>query len=368
MTQHSASPYRGRVAESSMGVPAPPQEVRFSRAPDGPRLAWARHGSGPPRVIASCWLSHLQYDWQSPVWRHFLDRLGDIATVVRYDERGYGLSDWDVDDFTLESRVADLETIVDDAGLDRFALMGMSQGGPVAIEYAHRHPERVTRLVFYGAHASLRPEDEEEVELDRTFVQMIRVGWDRPDSTFRRVFTSSMIPSATEEQKRWVDELLRMSTSAGNAVAARLERELVDVRDRLPHLTVPTLVLHSKDDRMMERERGLAIASAIPNARLVLLESENHIVLSDEPAWQTFLAEVTAFLAPERREQLSPALSPREREIVLLAAEGLDNTAIATRLTLSVRTVERHLQNVYLKLGVSGSSGRAAAVARVLGS
>src|ERR1044072_7863113 len=135
----------------------PPQELRFCRSADGTRIAWARHGSGPPLVIATCWLSHLQHDWQSPVWRHFLAALGEIATVVRYDERGHGLSDWDVEDFGLEARIADLEAVVDDAGFDRFALLAMSQGRPPSIAYASRHPERVSRMVFYGSYeAALR--------------------------------------------------------------------------------------------------------------------------------------------------------------------------------------------------------------------
>ena len=163
-------------------------------------------------MIATCWLSHLQFDWESPVWRHFLADLGEFATVVRYDERGHGLSDWDVDDFGLEARIADLEAVADDAGFDRFALMAMSQGGPPSIAYAARHPERVTRLLFYGSYAAaLRDPTPEERELDETFEQMIKVGWARPDSAFRRVFTSLMIPGATEEQMRWLDELQRVS-------------------------------------------------------------------------------------------------------------------------------------------------------------
>ena len=133
------------------------QQVRFCRAADGVRIAYAVHGSGPPLVISTCWLSHLQQDWQSPVWRHFLEDLGRFATVIRYDERGFGLSDWDVTDFTIEARISDLEAVVDDCGLDDFALMAMSQGGPVSIAYVARHPERVTRMMFYGSHAAALP-------------------------------------------------------------------------------------------------------------------------------------------------------------------------------------------------------------------
>ncbi len=199
------------------------------------RIAYARHGTGPPLVIATCWLSHLQFDWESPVWRHFVADLGQVATIVRYDERGYGLSDWEVDDFGLEARVADLEAVVDHAGLDRFALMAMAQGGPVAISYAARHPERVTRLMFYGSYAAaFRDPTPEDLELDATFEQLLKVGWARPDSVFRRVFTSLMIPGATEEQMRWLDELQRVSVSAENAVAARRQRSKENVVGLLP--------------------------------------------------------------------------------------------------------------------------------------
>lgn len=356
------------------GVAPPPQQLRFCRSADGTRIAYARHGSGPPLLIATCWLSHLQHDWQSPVWRHFLDDLGEIATVVRYDERGYGLSDWDVSDFSLEARVADLEAVVEDARLDRFALMAMAQGGPPSIEYAVRHPERISRLLFYGSYAAaMRNPTPEELALSEAFQQLIKVGWARPESEFRRVFTSRMIPGATEDQMRWLDELQRVASSAENVSAARRARSKDDAVDLLPQIHVPTLVLHSRHDRMNEFDDGVLLASTIAGARLVVLESSNHIVLGDEPAWQVFVDEVAAFMAEDRGPATSATggsaaalLSARELDVLRLAAQGHDNAAIAESLTLSVRTVERHLQNAYLKLGVQGKSARAAAVARLM--
>lgn len=340
------------------------QEVRFCRADDGVRIAWARHGSGPPLLVVSCWLSHLQHDWQSPVWRHFLDDLGDIATVLRYDERGFGLSEWEVSDFSLARRVADLEALVAVTGLDRFAVLGMSGGAPVALAYAHAHPERVTRLVLYGGMAGggLAQEDSAAEE---AFLAMIKAGWARPDPLFRRVFTNAFIPDASEEQMEWMDELQRTSTNTDNAVCSRIARHEVDVRDLLPGITVPTLVTHAEGDRVAP-DWGTRLATAIPDARLVMLESRNHVLLADEPAWPVFRHEVEAFLAEDCAGVPVSNLSAREREILALAAEGLDNSAIAERLTLSVRTVERHFQNIYLKLGLSGRTARAAAVARAL--
>lgn len=339
--------------------------VRFARADDGVRLAWERHGSGPPLVIAACWLSNLQHDWQSPVWRHFLDDLGRLATVYRYDERGFGLSDWDVIDFSLERRLKDLETVVDAIGLDRFVLLGMSGQAPVALAYAAKHPDRVTQLIAYGASAggALGGDDPES---DAAFTAMIKAGWARPDHMFRRVFTTAFIPRATEEQMRWMDELMRTSTSTENALASRAARRETDVTDLLPAISAPTLVVVARNDRSMRPDEGAEMAGAIPDARLVVLESDNHILLADEPAWPAFVEEVGAFLAERRAGVPVTHLSEREREILMLAAEGLDNAEIAARLSLSVRTVERHFQNIYLKLGLAGRTARAAAVARVL--
>jgi pimeloyl-ACP methyl ester carboxylesterase/DNA-binding CsgD family transcriptional regulator len=350
------------------------QRVHFATARDGVNIAYAVHGSGPPLVIAACWLSHLQFDWQSPVWRHFLVDLGRVATVIRYDERGFGLSDRAVYDHSLEARISDLEAVVDDAGLDRFALMGMSQGGPITISYAHRHPERVTRLIFYGSYAAaLRDPNPEDLEMQAAFEQLIKVGWARPDSEFRRVFTSMMIPAATPEQMVWLDELQRVATSTEVAVVSRRQRMEANVLDLLADLDVPTLVLHARGDRMNEFADGRLLASNISGARLVPLESANHILLGHEPAWPVFVDEVTRFLEPERRvtatapRDVAALLSPRELDVLKLAARGRTNEEIAAELFLSARTVERHLQNAYLKLGVSGKSARTAAVAKLLG-
>jgi pimeloyl-ACP methyl ester carboxylesterase/DNA-binding CsgD family transcriptional regulator len=350
------------------------QEIRFCRGQDGLRLAYAIHGSGPPLVVVSCWLSHLQHDWQSPVWRHFLDQLGEIATVVRYDERGFGMSDWTVDDFSLEARVADLEAILAATGLDRFALLGMSGGSAVAMAYAIAHPERVSRLILYGTVCgepiAWSPEAWAEEE---TYRSMIRVGWAKEDADFRRVFTKHYIPDATEEQMRWFDDLQRMSTSPANAVASRIARQQVDIHNELSRITAPTIVLQATGDRAMTFDNAVSVSSKIPGARLVSLESRNHILLADEPAWEVFIDEVSAFLEPERRAdaertggQPTEELSPRERDILRLAAEGRTNDEIAVALTLSVRTVERHLSNTYAKLGLGGRVARAAAVAAYL--
>ena len=353
------------------------QDIRFARSADGVGIAYAVHGSGPPLLVDACWLSHLQFDWQSPVWRHFLVDLGRIATVIRYDERGHGLSDRGVTDHSLEARVADLEAVADDAGFERFALMGMAQGGPVAIEYAARHPERLTRLIFYGSFAGGQlPTTPEEIELYAAVGSLIRVGWARSTSEFRRVFSSMMIPGGTEEQMRWIDDLQRMAVDAETALLARAHRDTADSTARMAELDLPTLVLHSVGDRLQDFAHSRTLAAGIRGARLVALPSDNHIVLADEPAWPVFLREVTQFLAADQTAappaetaevaDVAALLSPRELDILRLAARGCDNDAIAAELVLSVRTVERHLQNIYAKLGLQGRSARAAAVARLL--
>jgi len=351
--------------------------VRFCRSTDGARIAYAAHGDGPPLVVSTCWLSHLQFDRQSPVWKHWIDDLGSFTHLVRYDERGFGLSDWDVDDFSFEHRIADLEAVVDAAGLDRFALLGMAQGGQVAIMYALRHPERVTRLILNSAYPTMIV-GEDGLAMEKAFVELIRVGWARPESEFRRVFTSLMIPGATAEQMAWLDDLQRVATSTENAIAFREARYGIDVRDVLPDLDLPTLVIQGKDERVNPFEGSRELATLIPGAQLTALDTANHILLADEPAWPVFVSEVRKFLAPDaervarertpdaERQAALHTLTPRERDVLRHVAGGQDNDEIAAALNLSTRTVERHLQNAYLKLGVSGRSARAAAVAALL--
>lgn len=343
------------------------RQIRFCTAPDGLRLAYALHGGGPPVVRAATWLTHLDFDWESPVWRHWLHALGDGHTLVRYDERGCGLSDREVGELSIETWVADLESVVDAAGLDRFALLGISQGAAVALVYAARHPERLTHLVLYGGFARgrrrRRPEDR---LLHEALISAIRAGWEEPDPTFRHVFSMLFLPSGTPEQMAWYDDLQRRSTSAATAVRLYEARGGIDVMGLAPRVTAKTLVMHARDDRVVPLDEGRLLASLIPGARLVILDSANHILLADEPAWPRFLSELGAFLGDDgaRAGVGIDALSARELEVLECVAAGLTNEAIARRLSLSVRTVERHLSNIYAKLRVSGKAGRAAAAAR----
>jgi pimeloyl-ACP methyl ester carboxylesterase/DNA-binding CsgD family transcriptional regulator len=343
------------------------QELRFCTSSDGMRIAYATHGSGPPLVKAANWLTHLEFDWESPVWRHWLEGLGEGHTLVRYDERGCGLSDREIGDLTLERWVADLEAVVDAADLDRFPLLGISQGAALAIAYTCRHPDRVTQLVLYGGYA--RGRDRRNTAERRKFEALqsaIRAGWDDPYPTFRRLFTMQFLPEGTPEQMAWYDELQRQSTSADNAVRLFQARGEVDVTDLASQVAAPTLVLHARDDRVVPFEEGRLLTALMPTARLVPLDSPNHILLRDEPAWTTLLSELRGFLGTKApaRPQMTEELSSRELDVLALVAKGLSNEEIAEQLVLSVRTVERHLSNVYAKLRVSGKAARAAAAAR----
>jgi pimeloyl-ACP methyl ester carboxylesterase/DNA-binding CsgD family transcriptional regulator len=345
------------------------QTIRFCTSADGVRLAFGMHGSGPPLVRVATWLTHLQYDWDSPLWRHWLDGLAAGRTLVRYDERGSGLSDRNVSRFSVDAQVEDLAAVVDAAGLERFSLLGLSQGGGVAIAYAARHPERVSHLVLCGAFSQGRlrrdPSSAARAEAE-ALVSMIRAGWGRANPAFRRVFTTLFVPDATHEQMEWFDELQRISATPETAALMRLAREEVDVTDLVAQIVTPTLVLHAQDDAAVPFEQGRALASAIPDARFVPLEGRNHILLADEPAWEMFLRELNAFLPglPSDDAVADDVLTARETEILRGVAGGMSNQAIAEQLFVSVRTVERHMGNMYAKLGLHGKSGRAALAAR----
>jgi pimeloyl-ACP methyl ester carboxylesterase/DNA-binding CsgD family transcriptional regulator len=308
-------------------------------------------------VRAPHWLTHLEFDWRSPVWRPWLQEVSGRHTLVRFDPRGCGLSDRDAADLSFESWVRDLETVVQAAGLDRFALFGPSQGGPVALAYAVRHPERVTKLVLNGAYLrgrlarSSTPRDEEEAE---TFVRLARVGWGTENPAFRQVFSMLFMPKGTAEQWRWFSDLSRVSTSGETAARILGMMHRIDVRELAPLVRVPTLVFHSRGDARVPFEEGRLAASLIPGAQFVTLESENHILHAAEPAWRSFFATLEEFLgeAPGAGA-LAGELTAREREILELIAQGLANPAIARRLEISPHTLRNHISSIFDKLAVA---------------
>ncbi len=288
----------GAAPAAEAAAPAAEQEIHTCTTPDGVRLAYAVTGQGPPLVKAANWMSHLVYDWQSPVWRHILEALSRDHLLVRYDERGTGLSDWDVEDLGFESMVCDMETVVDDLGLERFALLGLSQGCAVSIAYAIRHPERVSHLVLHGGYARgwRRRASPGEIERRQAMMTLTREGWGQDNPAFRQIFSTLYMPEGSEAQIRWFNELQRVSASPQNAVKLQESFGDIDVMELLHRVRIPTLVMHSRLEAAVPFAEGEQMAMAIPGARFVPLDSKNHLILEHEAAWPVFLGEIRRFL------------------------------------------------------------------------
>jgi class 3 adenylate cyclase/pimeloyl-ACP methyl ester carboxylesterase len=285
------------------------QEIQFCLTPDGVQLAYARTGSGPPLVKTGNgpplvktgnWMTHLEFDFESPIWRGLYRELSRDHTLIRYDARGNGLSDRDVEDVSLDLFVGDLETVVDAAGLERFALLGISQGCAVSIAYAVRHPERVSHLVLFGGYPvgwAKRARSAAEKEQGQAMLTLMRLGWGQENPAFRQLFTSQFIPDGTKEQADWFNKLQRVSTSPEDAVRNLVANGDTDVSALLAQVSVPTLVMHPRDDARVPFDQGRRLAAGIPGARFVSLASRNHLILEDEPAFPRFVQEIRSFLA-----------------------------------------------------------------------
>ena len=335
------------------------QQIRFCTARDGVRLAYATIGKGPPLVRAAHWMTHLEFDLESPVWRPWLTELSRHNTLVFYDQRGCGLSDRDVADVSFDAWVGDLETVVTAAGLARFALLGASQSASVAIAYAANHRERVSRLVLYGGYARGRnkrgsgsPQQIEEGELQ---LKLIRLGWGGDDPAFREFFTTQFMPDGSAEEHASFNQIQRLSVSPETAERIFRVTSEFDVVETARKVSVPTLVLHAREDRRAPFEEGRLMASLIPGARFVPLESRNHKLLGNEPAFSRFLAEIRAFLGagPATAVTGFAELTAREREVLELLARGLANDEIAARLGITSKTVRNQVSALFDKLGVS---------------
>lgn len=342
------------------------QSITFCQSFDGARIAIAASGQGPPLLRAAHWLSHVEHDAESPVWRPWLETLSARWRYIRHDQRGCGLSDAGSAGFSLEASVADLEAVADHLRLERFALLGMSQGGAAAITYAARHPQRVTHLVLVGAYARgalRRAESAEETLEAQTLVNLVRLGWGRDNPAFRQVFTNQFIPAGTPVQHQWWNELERLTASPENAARILESFHAIDVSAVARELRLPVLVMHSRGDARVPFEEGRRLAALIPDAQFVPLDSDNHVLLEAEPAWGRFLAELRGFLQQDVPAQ-APALTAAEREVLRLLAQGLDNKSLAGRLGKSEKTVRNQLSSIFAKLGVRT---RAEAIVRVHG-
>ena len=333
------------------------QTIRYVRAADGVRLAWAEAGSGPVLVKAANWLTHLEYEWESPVWRHWMEFFSTYFRYIRHDERGCGMTDREVGELSVERWVSDLETVINAADpKEPFGLLGISQGAAACIAYAVRHPEHVSRLILYGSYARgpFRRGDVDREKMYRAMIDLVRLGWGSDNPAFRQVFTSRFAPEATDEQLDWFNDLCVKTTSGEIAAQLLLSRADIYVVDLLEKVKSPTLVMHSRGDDVVPIAEGRIIAAGIRDAEFVELDSRNHVLLEHEPAWERFCEEVLRFFDIGQRAQGAAftQLTARERQILALMSEGFGNAQIGGRLSISEKTVRNHVSNIFDKLGV----------------
>lgn len=337
------------------------QQISFCTTSDGVRIAYAVAGSGPPLIRVGGWLTHVERDWGSPVWQHWLRELTHDHTLGRFDIRGSGLSDHDVAEQGLEAWVRDLEAVVDSLGWKRFSLIGLCQGGPIALLYATRHPQRVSRLVLYNAYtngAFTRGASERKREEAEALASMIKIGWGRKTGAFRELFARRLSPRHNVEQIGWWDDLQRITTSPENA--GRLWRGFheIDIRDVLEEIHIPTLVAHVENDAMVPFELGRSLASQLPDARFLPLKGANHILQPEDSSWPTFVSELRRFLADAPTTVGDSAvgvgeLTRRQRLVLDRVARGQSNTEIAQALSIASKTVRNHVSAICSKLDIS---------------
>src|SRR5262252_334026 len=350
------------------------QQIRFCNAPDGVRIAYSTAGSGPPLVRVNNWFTHLELDWETPVWRHWSAALSQRRTLVRYDPRGCGLSDRNVTDLSLDAFVSDLCAVVDALKLGRFPLIWLCQGGAVAVAFAARHPQRVSRLALYDSYlygAYVTDAGERMAAQARALAQMIEIGWGKNVAAFREMFAGLLMPGADRPEQKSIGDLQRRSASPETACGLWNAFNAFDVRAEAAKVTAPALVFHVRGDAMVPFEAGRRLAAALPNARFVPLDGKNHILRADEPAWPIFVKELNDFLAADESAgdtvlDLFSELTTREREILDCVARGLSNPQIAQQLSIAEKTVRNHVTSVLSKLGAAHRA-QAIVVARKAG-
>ena len=334
------------------------QPIRFCTSQDGTRIAYATCGSGPALFMAGHSFSHLESEWDCLVTRPLLDWLCSKHTLVRYDMRGTGLSDRDCKEFAFARYVEDLEAVLLATKLEAFSLMGMTGGGALAVTLAAKHPEKIERLVLMGAYLrgrfarSTTPAELEETEL---LLKLVELGWGQDSPTFRQLFTYQFLPDGSAEQLRSFDDLMRKAASPRNAASQLRAWFSANLSEVAPQVRCPTLVLHARGDLRVPFEEGRLLAASIPGAHFVPLDSRNHFLLEQEPAWQQMVGELETFFVKVNSKTIGPVevLTAREHAVLEVLAQGLETSVMAQRLCMSEKTVRNHLSAVYSKLGVN---------------